>query len=90
MSKDKTKSLVPARPEWPGWEYFSDLNDGVHVFCLLCAVDGKDKTYKVRNICGINVTFVSDDDYFSTHKRVFLLVLLIFPSIVQYSVLLSF
>ena len=60
MVEVKTKSVIPLRPEWPGWEYFSDLKDVVHVFCLLCAVDGKDKTYKVRNICGfINVTFVS-------------------------------
>jgi hypothetical protein len=48
MSEPKIKSLVPAKPEWPGWEHFCDCNDGVHVFCLLCAGDGKEKTYKVK------------------------------------------
>ena len=35
MVEVKTKSVIPLRPEWPGWEYFADANDCVHVFCLL-------------------------------------------------------
>ena len=28
------KSVVPDRPEFPGWKYFTDLGDGVHAFCV--------------------------------------------------------
>ena len=44
MSKVKAKPLIPANPLYHGWKHFGDMNDGVHVFCLLCAVDGTEKT----------------------------------------------
>ena len=46
----------------PGWEYFADANDGVHVFCLLCASEEKEKTYKVKEYHLIHVTIAYDDD----------------------------
>ena len=62
MVEVKTKSVIPLRPEWPGWEYFADANDGVHVFCLLCASEEKEKTYKVKEYHLIHVNIAYDDD----------------------------
>ena len=43
------KSVVPDKPVFLGWKYFCDLGDGVHAFCLLCASEEKEKSYKANN-----------------------------------------
>ena len=41
-----SKSVLPKRPEYLGWQFFEDFGDECHVFCLLCASEDKSTLYK--------------------------------------------
>jgi hypothetical protein len=44
-----TNRVKPANPKSFVWQHYEDVNDGKHVFCLLCAADTKQQMYQVTD-----------------------------------------